>query len=101
MESDNKRYTLRTITLPEPEDAQLCKEIYLMYNDDCSKQMYFTLERGESEKEYLLCSWDNQENHAIHEVLKSAQGHVKGIMEEVFFGHHKLLTGSRHGDMEN
>lgn len=101
VESSNKGYKLHKITLPEPEEPQLCKEIYLMYNNDCSKQMYFTLERGQSEKEYLLCSWDNQENHSIYEVIKNGQENVKGIMEEVFFGHRELLIGSRNGNIEN
>ena len=101
VESGNKEYTLRKITLPEPEESGLCKEIYLMYNDDCSKQMYFTLERGQSEKEYFLCSWDNQENHAIYEIVKNGQENVKGIMEEVFFGHRAFLIGSRPGNIGN
>ena len=101
VEFSDKGYTLRKIILPEPEDPQLCKEIYLMYNDDCSKQMYFTVERGQSEKEYILGSWDKQENHSIYEVQTNDQGNVKGIMEEVFFGHRESLIGSRYGNMEN
>lgn len=101
VESGDKGYTLRKITLPEPEEQPLCKEIYLMYNDDCSKQMYFTLERGETEKEYILASWDKQKKHTIYEMLTSGQRNVKGIMEEVFWGHRESLIGSRYGNMEN
>lgn len=52
------------ISFPEPEMEPLCHCAYLVFDKDCNKIMYFTIEKtSEPDVEAVVCTWDKDSKH--------------------------------------
>ena len=72
------------IDLPDPEEAALCRTIYMVYNDDLSEKLYLTVERYE-DGSFGLCGWLSPKCYVSFEtdIHYSAWGERKRV-EEIF-----------------
>ena len=72
------------IIMPEPDSTPLCYQVYLAFDDACSKGTYFTVERGSNSKERFLCSWDTKGGHHNYGTCTKDTGAVEKRIVEVF-----------------
>lgn len=63
------------IHLPEPETSPLCSGILLVFDEGYTNLQYFTVELADNvrnKNRYMLCEWDEDENHYNYDFCNSA-----------------------------
>lgn len=66
----DKTYTM-IISFPKTNYATLCDRIYLLFDPEKNKKMYFTIERGIFDPSGFLCSWTENNVHVNHNEIES------------------------------
>ena len=72
------------IVMPEPTETPLCFEVYMIFDNQCTNGMYFTVERGESVKMRFLCAWNSEGGHGNYGECNKDTGAIKKRIAQVF-----------------
>ena len=72
------------IVMPEPAETPLCYEVYLIFNNQCTDGMYFTVERGPDRKTRYLCAWDVEGGHNFFGSCTRDSGAIKKRIAQIF-----------------
>lgn len=74
------------IVMPKPKRSPQCFEINLVLDKEKGTAHYFTVERGNTAKDRVLCSWDENEKHYNYGSCTAGVGETMKKIAEISVG---------------
>lgn len=76
-------YAIR-VTMPQPSEVPQCFRIYMVFNQACSQQAYFTVEYGEAGQRFM-CGWNTVGEHVNYGNCPDSIEAEQKFVQQLFF----------------